>query len=147
MLLFQNNVNLLERFWRYAFLFDSHGNLSLTFESLFVIGMVHSWKRYKNVMKKKIPFKWRFLFYFWNTEPYQLFNAVSHRLVSQGSGQIQLWQFLLELLADSSNADFIVWEGTNGEFKLNNPDEVARRWGERKAKPNMNYDKLSRALR
>ncbi|XP_031617176.1 ETS domain-containing transcription factor ets-5 isoform X2 [Contarinia nasturtii] len=80
-------------------------------------------------------------------DPYQLLNAASHRLVSQGSGQIQLWQFLLELLADSSNAEFIVWEGTNGEFKLIDPDEVARRWGERKAKPNMNYDKLSRALR
>ncbi|XP_065095208.1 DNA-binding protein D-ETS-6-like isoform X2 [Ochlerotatus camptorhynchus] len=62
-------------------------------------------------------------------------------------GQIQLWQFLLELLADSSNERFIHWEGTNGEFKLTDPDEVARRWGERKAKPNMNYDKLSRALR
>lgn len=141
----------------------------------------------------------------------------------QGSGQIQLWQFLLELLSDSSNAgkllihiqyrviqigvhfhisrlhfwcwsrngitypespsiiyiyyyylpilfellltfgiltvviSFLVsyviqiaaitWEGTNGEFKLTDPDEVARRWGERKSKPNMNYDKLSRALR
>lgn len=41
----------------------------------------------------------------------------------------------------------ITWEGTNGEFKLTDPDEVARRWGERKSKPNMNYDKLSRALR
>ncbi|XP_052897356.1 DNA-binding protein D-ETS-6-like [Anopheles moucheti] len=79
-------------------------------------------------------------------EPYQLLNAASHRLVSQG-GQIQLWQFLLELLADSTNAPCISWEGTNGEFKLSDPDEVARRWGERKAKPNMNYDKLSRALR
>ena len=64
-----------------------------------------------------------------------------------GSGQIQLWQFLLELLSDSSNANCITWEGTNGEFKLVDPDEVARRWGERKSKPNMNYDKLSRALR
>ena len=64
-----------------------------------------------------------------------------------GSGQIQLWQFLLELLSDSSNAACITWEGTNGEFKLTDPDEVARRWGERKSKPNMNYDKLSRALR
>lgn len=79
--------------------------------------------------------------------PYQLLNAASHRLVSQGSGQIQLWQFLLELLSDSSNAACITWEGTNGEFKLIDPDEVAKRWGERKAKPNMNYDKLSRALR
>ncbi|KAL0830968.1 hypothetical protein ABMA28_001856 [Loxostege sticticalis] len=34
-----------------------------------------------------------------------------------------------------------------GEFRLSDPDEVARRWGRRKQKPNMNYDKLSRALR
>ncbi|VEL14213.1 unnamed protein product [Protopolystoma xenopodis] len=64
-----------------------------------------------------------------------------------GSGQIQLWQFLLELLSDSRNLACIMWEGTNGEFKLVDPDDVARRWGERKSKPNMNYDKLSRALR
>jgi len=64
-----------------------------------------------------------------------------------GSGQIQLWQFLLELLSDSGNATCIAWDGTSGEFKLTDPDEVARRWGERKSKPNMNYDKLSRALR
>uniref|UniRef100_A0A0N4UC35 ETS domain-containing protein n=1 Tax=Dracunculus medinensis TaxID=318479 RepID=A0A0N4UC35_DRAME len=65
-----------------------------------------------------------------------------------GSGQIQLWQFLLELLSDSQNyAHCIAWEGSGGEFKLIDPDEVARRWGERKSKPNMNYDKLSRALR
>ncbi|KAF1747895.1 hypothetical protein GCK72_024361 [Caenorhabditis remanei] len=64
-----------------------------------------------------------------------------------GTGQIQLWQFLLELLADAVNAHCIAWEGSNGEFKLVDPDEVARKWGERKSKPNMNYDKLSRALR
>ncbi|XP_065214256.1 DNA-binding protein D-ETS-3 isoform X3 [Planococcus citri] len=80
-------------------------------------------------------------------DPYQMFGATSSRLASSGSGQIQLWQFLLELLSDSSNANCITWEGTNGEFKLTDPDEVARRWGERKSKPNMNYDKLSRALR
>nr|CAD7403537.1 unnamed protein product [Timema poppensis] len=70
-----------------------------------------------------------------------------YAFLQYGSGQIQLWQFLLELLSDSSNANCITWEGTNGEFKLTDPDEVARRWGERKSKPNMNYDKLSRALR
>ncbi|XP_058977351.1 DNA-binding protein D-ETS-6 isoform X2 [Musca domestica] len=80
-------------------------------------------------------------------DPYQLLNAASHRLVVQGSGQIQLWQFLLELLGDSSKNNYIAWEGTNGEFKLVDPDMVAKLWGERKAKPNMNYDKLSRALR
>uniref|UniRef100_A0A2R5LFB3 Putative 60s ribosomal protein l14 n=1 Tax=Ornithodoros turicata TaxID=34597 RepID=A0A2R5LFB3_9ACAR len=80
-------------------------------------------------------------------DPYQMLGATSSRLASSGSGQIQLWQFLLELLSDSSNANCITWEGTNGEFKLTDPDEVARRWGERKSKPNMNYDKLGRALR
>jgi len=63
------------------------------------------------------------------------------------SGQIQLWQFLLELLSESKNSSFISWDGNHGEFRLTDPDEVARRWGERKSKPNMNYDKLSRALR
>ena len=67
--------------------------------------------------------------------------------VSRGGGQVQLWQFLLELLADVDNAACIQWEGSGGEFKLVDPDEVARRWGQRKSKPNMNYDKLSRALR
>ncbi|XP_070393872.1 Friend leukemia integration 1 transcription factor-like isoform X2 [Dermacentor albipictus] len=80
-------------------------------------------------------------------DSFQMFRAASARFSSQGSGQIQLWQFLLELLSDSNNANCITWEGSNGEFKLIDPDEVARRWGERKSKPNMNYDKLSRALR
>lgn len=53
--------------------------------------------------------------------------------MDSGSGQIQLWQFLLELLSDAhSNAHCIAWEGGNGEFKLLDPDEVARKWGERK---------------
>ena len=81
------------------------------------------------------------------TDPYALLTSTSRGLVSQGSGQIQLWQFLLELLSDAANSQIITWEGTNGEFKLTDPDEVARKWGERKSKPNMNYDKLSRALR
>uniref|UniRef100_A0A3B4E2V8 ETS transcription factor ERG n=1 Tax=Pygocentrus nattereri TaxID=42514 RepID=A0A3B4E2V8_PYGNA len=81
------------------------------------------------------------------SDPYQVLGPTSSRLANPGSGQIQLWQFLLELLSDSSNSSCITWEGTNGEFKMTDPDEVARRWGERKSKPNMNYDKLSRALR
>uniref|UniRef100_A0A3B4AEV9 Uncharacterized protein n=1 Tax=Periophthalmus magnuspinnatus TaxID=409849 RepID=A0A3B4AEV9_9GOBI len=80
-------------------------------------------------------------------DPYQTLGPLSSRLANPGSGQIQLWQFLLELLSDSSNSGIITWEGTNGEFKMTDPDEVAKRWGERKSKPNMNYDKLSRALR
>lgn len=64
-----------------------------------------------------------------------------------GSGPIQLWQFLLELLTDKSCQNFISWTGDGWEFKLTDPDEVARRWGVRKNKPKMNYEKLSRGLR
>jgi len=80
-------------------------------------------------------------------DPYAIFGPTSARLSNPGSGQIQLWQFLLELLSDASNSSSITWEGVNGEFKMVDPDDVARRWGMRKSKPNMNYDKLSRALR
>uniref|UniRef100_A0A665VG91 GA-binding protein alpha chain n=1 Tax=Echeneis naucrates TaxID=173247 RepID=A0A665VG91_ECHNA len=63
------------------------------------------------------------------------------------NGQIQLWQFLLELLTDKDARDCISWVGEEGEFKLNQPELVAQKWGQRKNKPTMNYEKLSRALR
>ena len=63
------------------------------------------------------------------------------------NGQIQLWQFLLEILTDREHRDKIQWIGMEGEFKLNNPELVAQLWGDRKNKPTMNYEKLSRALR
>lgn len=64
-----------------------------------------------------------------------------------GTGPIQLWQFLLELLTDRDCQNCIAWTGREWEFKLIDPEEVARRWGARKNKPKMNYEKLSRGLR
>lgn len=60
---------------------------------------------------------------------------------------ITLWQFLLELLLNDSFNKIIQWTSNDGEFKLLEAEEVARLWGRRKNKQNMNYDKLSRALR
>ncbi|XP_013794687.1 ETS domain-containing protein Elk-3-like isoform X2 [Limulus polyphemus] len=60
---------------------------------------------------------------------------------------ITLWQFLLELLLSNKYNHIITWTNNEGEFKLVNAEEVARMWGLRKNKLNMNYDKLSRALR
>ncbi|KAJ8003956.1 hypothetical protein DPEC_G00153780 [Dallia pectoralis] len=65
----------------------------------------------------------------------------------QRRGSLQLWQFLVTLLDDPANAHFIVWTGRGMEFKLIEPEEVARRWGLQKNRPAMNYDKLSRSLR
>ncbi|KAH8854829.1 DNA-binding protein isoform 1 [Schistosoma japonicum] len=63
------------------------------------------------------------------------------------AGQVQLWQFLLELLTDWRYREAIHWISDDGEFKLSNPEQVAAMWGHRKNKPAMNYEKLSRALR
>lgn len=45
------------------------------------------------------------------------------------------------------SAGCIAWTGRGMEFKLVEPEEVARRWGLQKNRPAMNYDKLSRSLR
>jgi len=66
---------------------------------------------------------------------------------SSSNGQIQLWQFLLEILTDTSCIEYIQWVGGTGEFKFVDPNKVAELWGIRKNKPAMNYQKLSRALR
>jgi GA-binding protein transcription factor alpha len=67
--------------------------------------------------------------------------------VAGNNGQVQLWQFLLDLLTDKDHRECIQWLGAEGEFKLIEPERVAQLWGMRKNKPNMNYEKLSRALR
>ncbi|NXL52333.1 ETV3L protein, partial [Podilymbus podiceps] len=67
---------------------------------------------------------------------------------SPGCRQIQLWHFILELLQQEEFRHVIAWQqGEYGEFIIKDPQEVARLWGRRKRKPQMNYDKLSRALR
>ncbi|XP_061452827.1 ETS domain-containing transcription factor ERF isoform X2 [Rhineura floridana] len=91
------------------------------------------------VSKRGGPADWRqgFAFPDWAYKPES----------SPGSRQIQLWHFILELLRKEEYHDVIAWQGDYGEFVIKDPDEVARLWGVRKCKPQMNYDKLSRALR
>ncbi|XP_066601266.1 ETS translocation variant 4-like isoform X2 [Prorops nasuta] len=74
-------------------------------------------------------------------------NDVTVGYQQQRRGSLQLWQFLVALLDDPTNAPCIAWTGRGMEFKLIEPEEVARRWGVQKNRPAMNYDKLSRSLR
>uniref|UniRef100_G3PNC2 ETS domain-containing protein n=1 Tax=Gasterosteus aculeatus aculeatus TaxID=481459 RepID=G3PNC2_GASAC len=74
-------------------------------------------------------------------------KAKQEGLPYQRRGSLQLWQFLLTLLDNPANAHLIAWTGRNMEFKLVDPEEVARLWGLQKNRPAMNYDKLSRSLR
>lgn len=68
-------------------------------------------------------------------------------LVPAGRGPIQLWQFLLDLLLSPDKKHMIDWTGNGYEFRIVQPEEIAKLWGARKNKPRMNYDKLSRGLR
>ncbi|KAI0233749.1 ETS domain-containing protein Elk-3 [Lamellibrachia satsuma] len=77
----------------------------------------------------------------------EYYTSVMRNTVKGIESNITLWQFLLELLLSNQHRDIIEWTNEDGEFKLLNAEEVARLWGIRKNKQNMNYDKLSRALR
>ncbi|KYB29290.1 ETS translocation variant 1 [Tribolium castaneum] len=75
-------------------------------------------------------------------------NRSNFQNASGRRGSLQLWQFLVALLdAPDASAGCIAWTGRGMEFKLIEPEEVARRWGAQKNRPAMNYDKLSRSLR
>ncbi|XP_019852335.1 PREDICTED: protein C-ets-2-like [Amphimedon queenslandica] len=83
-----------------------------------------------------------------NTQVTQSHNSGPPQVEFNTGSQIQLWQFLLELLTDRESQSCIKWTyKQDWEFKIVDPPEVARRWGERKNKPTMNYEKLSRGLR
>lgn len=77
----------------------------------------------------------------------QQYTSVMKSTAKGMESNITLWQFLLELLLSNQHHSIIQWTNNEGEFKLINAEEVARLWGMRKNKHNMNYDKLSRALR
>uniref|UniRef100_A0A0R3S6H3 ETS domain-containing protein n=1 Tax=Elaeophora elaphi TaxID=1147741 RepID=A0A0R3S6H3_9BILA len=74
-------------------------------------------------------------------------SSNTQSLLATTDSNITLWQFLLELLLKGEHTDLIQWTNQQGEFKLLDAEAVARLWGQRKSKPHMNYDKLSRALR
>lgn len=63
------------------------------------------------------------------------------------AANVTLWQFLLDLLLKQQYSNIICWTNNEGEFKLLDAEHVAKLWGLKKNKHNMNYDKLSRALR
>lgn len=75
------------------------------------------------------------------------------------SNQItQLWQFLLEILEDKKYENLIRWNPLcafnykmnnehDNEFIIYDTKEVARLWGVRRNKPNMNHKKFNRILR
>lgn len=80
---------------------------------------------------------------------FKLNNNGAFCLTANGTADanVTLWQFLLDLLMKQQYSGIICWTNNEGEFKLLDAEQVAKLWGLKKNKNNMNYDKLSRALR
>lgn len=67
-----------------------------------------------------------------------------------GNRKNSLWKFLYRLLEspNQENDNLLQWvDRKNYIFRVVQTAELAHRWGQEKNKVNMNYDKLSRALR
>ena len=64
---------------------------------------------------------------------------------------IELWRFLIQLIENSrskNEANIIEWSRkSSAEFKVLDPEKVARKWGIQKNRPTMTYASLSRSLR
>ncbi|XP_065185337.1 uncharacterized protein LOC135815913 [Sycon ciliatum] len=61
---------------------------------------------------------------------------------------VALWEFLLEALYYSSYEHILKWKNKQeGDFKIVNSSSLAKLWGVYKRKKDMNFDKMSRAMR
>uniref|UniRef100_A0A7E4UZW5 DNA-binding protein D-ETS-4 n=1 Tax=Panagrellus redivivus TaxID=6233 RepID=A0A7E4UZW5_PANRE len=68
---------------------------------------------------------------------------------NRNSGTVHLWHFIRELLDQPKQYSSCVrWvDREEGTFKIESSHHLARFWGQRKNRSQMNYDKLSRSLR
>ncbi|CAI2357269.1 unnamed protein product [Caenorhabditis sp. 36 PRJEB53466] len=71
------------------------------------------------------------------------------RVYTRHQGTVHLWQFIRELLDQPKQYSACVrWvDRDEGTFKIESSLLLARYWGQRKNRSQMNYDKLSRSLR
>ena len=61
---------------------------------------------------------------------------------SISSPQLELWQFLLELLLLSKNPTILHWTDNEFEFQITNPTEVSQLWGQFTRTSGMNCKQL-----
>ncbi|XP_018424190.1 PREDICTED: transcription factor ETV7-like [Nanorana parkeri] len=59
-----------------------------------------------------------------------------------------LWDYLYQLLDDKRYEPYIKWENKDLKvFRVMDPNKLAALWGNHKNRPNMTYEKMSRAMR
>uniref|UniRef100_A0AC34QBQ7 Uncharacterized protein n=1 Tax=Panagrolaimus sp. JU765 TaxID=591449 RepID=A0AC34QBQ7_9BILA len=76
-------------------------------------------------------------------------NGVQNPSFTRNTGTVHLWHFIRELLDQPKQYSSCVrWvDREEGTFKIESSHHLARFWGQRKNRAQMNYDKLSRSLR
>ena len=83
--------------------------------------------------------------------PFSCFLNLIHSFFNfhlAGNGPMQLWQFILSLLVSSSSERVVEWTRERKyEFRILEPDKLAKLWGALKKKPAMTFKKLARGLR
>ena len=77
----------------------------------------------------------------------ELFSSIFTALPSKLLKATKILEFMLDLLSQPLYSLIISWEGTNGQFKIKEPEQIANLWGERNGRTNMTYQKFSRSLR
>ena len=76
-----------------------------------------------------------------------LFLSIFAAVLTKLHKTTKLFEFVLDILSEPRYSSIISWEGTDGQFAIKRPGQVACLWGERNGRPNMTYQKFSRALR
>jgi len=76
-------------------------------------------------------------------------NGIQNSSFNRNSGTVHLWHFIRELLdRPKEYSSCVRWvDREEGTFKIESSHHLARFWGQRKNRAQMNYDKLSRSLR
>lgn len=64
----------------------------------------------------------------------------------EGAKNVLLWKFILEQLR--SGTESVRWVNLKtGTFRFVDTTDISRKWGEKKRKSDMNFEKLSRGIR
>lgn len=66
---------------------------------------------------------------------------------SKVSKPTKIFEFILDILSEPRYSSIITWDGSSGQFTITQPHQVAGLWGDRNGRPNMTYQKFTRALR
>ncbi|KAE9556566.1 hypothetical protein FO519_000260 [Halicephalobus sp. NKZ332] len=76
-------------------------------------------------------------------------NGIQNSSFNRNTGTVHLWHFIRELLdRPKEYSSCVRWvDREEGTFKIESSHHLARFWGQRKNRAQMNYDKLSRSLR